>query len=163
MEIGKEILQQKVSDLHENTLLIMRTFYRKCCLFMNSISATVVWISEVVLDKFNWSKRCMKIEKVTTRHHKLIQLEIYPTGMWGWLLRQDMNFFFLINHLRSLIQVIFKSSLQRHWLKFLESQSPVTSSSVSPRVTVAYFTVSMWFPLCWYEVLPAAFTAGNTL
>ena len=43
------------------------------------------------------------------------------------------------------------------------SQIPVTSSSVSPRVLVACFIVSMWFPLCWYEMLPAALTARNTL
>jgi len=47
---------------------------------MNNISATVGWISEVILDTFNGSKRCTKVEKVTTRHKKLIQLEIYTTG-----------------------------------------------------------------------------------
>ena len=50
---------------------------------MNNISATVVWISDVILDKFNGSKRCTKIKQVTTRHKKLFQLEIYATGMWG--------------------------------------------------------------------------------
>jgi len=46
---------------------------------MKNINAAVVWMSEVMLDKFKGSKRCVKIKQITKRQKELIQLEIYAT------------------------------------------------------------------------------------